>query len=203
MGVSMARSIYALCSTARRCISRRWAFVGLALGAGACVLSTGVHISGAVPAEARARDAWGNLPLSFEPNRGQARPDVEFLSRGNGYALYLTSTGADLVLRTPGAPHPGTVVRMQVVGARPGARARGVQELPGRSSYFVGKDPRKWRTDVPTYARVEYRDVYPGIDLVYRASISCITGRNADCWSTTSWSPPGPILRRFRSGFTG
>jgi hypothetical protein len=167
MGVTMARSIYALCSTARRLISRRWAFVSLALGAGACVLSMGAHLSGTGPAEARARTAWGNLPLSFEPNRGQTHPDVDFLSRGNGYALFLTSTEAVLVLRAPGPREAGTVVRMQVVGARPGAKATGAQELPGRTSYFVGKDPGKWRTDVAAYARVEYRDVYPGIDLVY------------------------------------
>ena len=70
------------------------------------------------------------------------------------------------MLRTPAAPYAGAVVRMQLVGARRQAEARGVQELPGRNSHFVGKDRRKWRTDVPTYARVEYRGVYPGVDLV-------------------------------------
>src|SRR5262245_16595924 len=167
MGVSMARSIYALCSTARRHFSRRLAFVCLALSAGAFAVSMGVHVLGTESAEARAREAWGNLPLSFEPNRGQAHPDVQFLSRGNGYALFLTPTEAVLVLDRPGGPDAGTVFRMQVVGARSEAKATGVQELPGRTSYFLGKDPGKWRTDVSTYARVEYRDVYPGIDLVY------------------------------------
>jgi hypothetical protein len=33
--------------------------------------------------------------------------------------------------------------------------------------YFLGNDPTQWRTDLPTYAQVFYRDVYPGIDLVY------------------------------------
>lgn len=163
----MARSIHALCSKARRLIFRRLTLVCLALGAVASIVSMGGPASGPVSAEARARGAWGTLPLSFEPNRGQTHPDVQFLSRGNGYALFLTSTEAVLVLRTPGAPDAGAVVRMQLVGARPRAKARGVQELPGRTSYFVGRDSGEWRTDVPNYARVEYRDVYPGVDLVY------------------------------------
>ena len=39
--------------------------------------------------------------------------------------------------------------------------------LPGKSNYFVGNDPNKWHTDVPTYAKVRYINVYPGIDLLY------------------------------------
>jgi VCBS repeat-containing protein len=43
----------------------------------------------------------------------------------------------------------------------------GQDELPGKVNYFIGNDPKKWRANVPTYAKVAYRDVYPGIDLVY------------------------------------
>ena len=43
----------------------------------------------------------------------------------------------------------------------------GLDELPGKSNYFIGNDPAKWRTNVPTYAKVRYENVYPGIDLVY------------------------------------
>jgi hypothetical protein len=42
-----------------------------------------------------------------------------------------------------------------------------LEELPGKANYFIGKDPTHWRTNVPTYAKVHYRDVYPGIDLLY------------------------------------
>ena len=31
-----------------------------------------------------------SVPLSFEPNQGQAASTVQFLSRGSGYALFLT-----------------------------------------------------------------------------------------------------------------
>src|SRR5436309_2468590 len=56
---------------------------------------------------------------------------------------------------------------MKLVGANPAPEISGLQELPGRSSYFKGRDPSKWHTRVPNYAAVRYKDVYPGIDLIY------------------------------------
>jgi hypothetical protein len=54
-----------------------------------------------------------------------------------------------------------------LAGANPSPHVTGRDELPGKSNYFVGNDPARWRTNVPAYARVHYRDVYPGVDLVY------------------------------------
>lgn len=68
-------------------------------------------------------------------------------------------------------PNPETrkpaVLRMKLVGANPKAKVTGLDELPGKSNYFLGNDPKKWRTNVSTYAKVKYKGVYPGIDLVY------------------------------------
>ena len=121
--------------------------------------------------------AYGNLPLSFEPNQGQTNSQVEFLSRGRGYTLFLTATEAVLSLPKPTAAKTnetedsgdttGVVLRMRLVGANPSPRVSGLKQLPGRSNYFLGNDPSKWRTNVPTYAKVQYEDVYPGVDLVY------------------------------------
>lgn len=121
--------------------------------------------------------AYGKLPLSFEANRGQADPEVRFLARGKGYTLFLTATETVLSLREPAAHgNPGrhekqagktTVLRMKLVGVNPEAQVEGVDELPGKSHYFIGNDPAKWRTNVPAYRSVEYRDVYPGVSLVY------------------------------------
>jgi hypothetical protein len=44
-----------------------------------------------------------------------------------------------------------------------------MDELPGKSNYFIGKDPKKWHTHVPTYGRVRFASIYPGVDLVYYA----------------------------------
>ncbi len=86
--------------------------------------------------------------------------------RGLGYKLYLTPREAVLVntLVSKGA---ADVVRMQLVGAEPSPRARGIDELPGKSHYLVGNDPANWRKNVPHYARVRYEGIYPGVDLVY------------------------------------
>jgi len=58
-------------------------------------------------------------------------------------------------------------LRMKLVNANSAAEVAGDAELPGKSNYFLGNDPAKWRTNVPTYAKVKYKDVYPGIDIVY------------------------------------
>ena len=128
------------------------------------------------------------LPISFEVNRGQTNAQVKFLSRGKGYTLFLNRTEAVMLLRRPGprvtdlgaaralgahreavAGSALAVLRMELVGASP-AHIAGSQELPGKSNYFIGNDPKKWLTNVPTYAQVKYRSVYPGMDLVYYGS---------------------------------
>jgi beta-propeller repeat-containing protein len=145
---------------------------------------TGLVLPVAAVAEARVSEAYGRLPLHFEANRGQTRQDVCFLARGPGYSLYLTAGEAVLVLARPNpdakrdlrstperlntqARATPVVVRMSLVGAAPKPLVSGLEELPGKANYFIGNDPAKWRTNVPTYAKVHYQDVYPGIDLVY------------------------------------
>jgi hypothetical protein len=67
----------------------------------------------------------------------------------------------------PQALTPPSVVRMQVLGGNPAPQVVGLDPLPGKVNYFLGNDPRQWHTNISTYAKVEYRDVYPGIDLDY------------------------------------
>src|SRR5438094_9715066 len=111
--------------------------------------------------------SYGRLPLQFEANQGQTDSQVRFLARGAGYSLYLTNGEAVLVLAKPNPDAKAAVLRMRLVNAAPAPRVSGLEELPGKANYFIGKDPAKWRTNVATYAKVHYRDVYPGIDLVY------------------------------------
>jgi uncharacterized protein YneR len=131
-------------------------------------------------ATAHLVEAYGKLPLSFEANQGQTDRQVKFLSRGSGYTLYLTPIEAVLVLRPAPArgkrqgasgsdlvPATPSVLRMQLLGANPAAPMRGLDELPGTVNYFVGRDPTKWQTHVPTFAKVKQAQVYPGVDLVY------------------------------------
>jgi hypothetical protein len=59
------------------------------------------------------------------------------------------------------------VVRMQLVGANPEPEIMGLNELSGKSHYLIGNNPQKWHTHIPTYTKVQYRNIYPGVDLVY------------------------------------
>lgn len=117
------------------------------------------------------------LPLFFEPNQGQTAPQVKFLARGAGYGLFLTADEAVLELQRsaisqqPSAVNSerpaSSVIRMRLEGANAAALVSGASPLPGKSSYFIGNDPSKWRHDIPQFARVQYQAVYPGVDLVY------------------------------------
>jgi len=110
-------------------------------------------------ADGAAREL-GRLPLWFEPNQGQAAGQVKYLSRGRGYSLLLAA-GEVLVGSGDAA------LRMRLLGANPAPALIGEEPLPGKSNYFLGKDPARWRTDIPHYAKVRYREVYPGIDIVF------------------------------------
>ncbi|MGD9052771.1 MAG: SBBP repeat-containing protein, partial [Desulfobacterales bacterium] len=108
--------------------------------------------------------AYLNLPLSFEANQGQTDPQVAFLSRGSGYTLFLTDSEAVVALSKSDSR---SVLRMILLGASTGSKATGIGKLPGKTNYFIGNDPGKWRTHIPSYQKVKYSDVYPGVDLVY------------------------------------
>ena len=122
---------------------------------------------------ARVADRFGRLPLSFEANKGQIDQPVKFLSHGPGYKLFLTANEAVLTLRKPQAPaddtkvREGSVLRLKMIGANTAPQIEGQDELPGKVNYFIGNDPEKWQRNVPTYRKVYYKDVYPGIDVVY------------------------------------
>ena len=138
-------------------------------------------------AKTRIAERFGLLPLSFERNAGQSDQAVKFLSRGPGYELFLTATEAVLTLEKPHAPRldefkrpvppsakatdanvrEGSVLRLKMIGANASAQVEGQDELPGKVNYLIGNDPENWRRDIPTFRRVHYKKVYPGIDLVY------------------------------------
>ena len=136
--------------------------------------------------QSRIADSYGKLPLCFEANQGQTDTSVKFLSRGSGYTLFLTSDEAVFSLYEASANTPpvrsqerrrpvvmstnNTVLRMKFVDANPTAKVIGSEELAGKSNYFIGNDPKRWLTGVPTYAKVKYEGVYSGIDLLYHGN---------------------------------
>src|SRR5438093_4582010 len=121
--------------------------------------------------QTRVQEGYGALPLSFEANLGQTDPRVQFLARGKGYTLFLTPNEAVFSLRKAKvevkAEYQQTVLPMRLEGPNPSPGASGLEPLPGIVNYFIGNNPQNWRTNIPTYKKVEYNEVYPGIDLAY------------------------------------
>ncbi|KKL20761.1 hypothetical protein LCGC14_2452240 [marine sediment metagenome] len=143
--------------------------------------------------EAAVQEAMAKLPLYFIKNEGQADRRVSYYLQGGNTSLYFTSKGVTFALTekgetstaanpgaaaTPKTPAPGSratnrrwAVKQEFLGANPASRPSGQQLTDARVSYFKG--PRsKWKTDLPTYSKVTYPDLWPGIDLVYSGNAS-------------------------------
>ena len=126
--------------------------------------------------------SYGQLPLTFEANQGQTDAQVKFLSRGNGYTAFLTAGAIVLSLRptdslktsqsidartTNKLRPPAVALQFSLVGGNQNSVVVGEDLQPGRVNYFIGNNPAKWQTNVPTYGRIRSKNVYPGIDLLY------------------------------------
>ena len=137
----------------------------------------------------RVQAAYAALPLAFEPNQGQTDGQVKYMARANGYTLFLTNQDAVFAFHSKSSANqlrmrgraamshsssatvakerPPAVVRMRLVGENLSAQITAANQLPGKSNYYLGNDPKKWQTNVSQYARVAYKNIYPGIDLAY------------------------------------
>ena len=126
---------------------------------------------------------FGRIPLTFESNQGQANAETKFLSRGRGYSISFEEHEAVLALskhkspnkvphesgsRGLSEPKPSShLIRLHLVGADETPQLSGEEKLSGTVNYFRGKSPSQWHTAIPTFAKVKYSGVYPGIDLLY------------------------------------
>lgn len=135
------------------------------------------------PPDRQAR--FAELPIGFAAPRGIPE-GVDYMARGFGYGIGVGAGGPVLVLgdsapasaggrdallgggRRPS--RPGAVVRMQLVGSDLAARAEVDALLPGKVNYLIGNDPNRWQRGIPTFGKVTYRGVYPGVDVDYRGN---------------------------------
>ncbi len=137
----------------------------------------------------RVRASLGALPLAFEANQGQTDPQVKYMARGNGYTAFLTanetvfalssSSQASIALNpkhgfggahqtaSPRTKDRTAAIHMQLVGENAQPQITAGSQLPGHSSYFIGNNRSQWHADVPQYARVSYRNVYPGVNMAF------------------------------------
>ncbi len=125
------------------------------------------------------------MPLFFEANEGQTDPSVRFLTRSGGYTMFLTPTETVLVegkngiasgrkfgkgltaFRADEKNSKQSVLRMELLGANAAPEFQGLQELPGKVNYLIGKDEAAWHTNVALFSEVQVAKVYPGVDLLF------------------------------------
>jgi hypothetical protein len=123
-------------------------------------------------AQARLLDTYRAAPRYFELNRGQTDARVRFLSRHGSSALFLTAGGAVLAFNpklseTAKPPAKRAVLSLTWTHASAHHSIAGIGKLPSRTNYFVGSDERNWVTGIPSYSKVEYRGLYPGVNLLF------------------------------------
>jgi Beta-propeller repeat len=135
---------------------------------------------------ARVRASLEASPLAFEANQGQTDPQVKYMARGSGYTVFLTANDTVFALHSssqasatrPSQNRGGTTqsvaqknrtaaIHMHLVGGNPQSRITAGSQLPGRSNYFIGNDPSQWHANVAQYARISYRDAYPGVNMAF------------------------------------
>lgn len=116
---------------------------------------------GAQKSPADPEQSFRGLPLVFEPNHGQAPPDVRFVSRRGGLATSILDDGL-LVRAGSGGP-----LGIRLMGSSPPSSVVGADPTGGVSNYYRGRDTNHWHEGVPHYRRVVINDVYAGVNLVY------------------------------------
>jgi hypothetical protein len=149
----------------------------------------GQFLTGDQPSLQAVQSNLSAMPLSFTENRGQFGNKAMFKAEAGGATFYfcrdevayLFTRNTDQLEESliPGSPGPenkfnhprykqeATLIKVRFVGANPDAEIIGEDRQAHNNNYFLGNDPAKWRTDVPNWSSVIYRNIYPGIDLKY------------------------------------
>jgi hypothetical protein len=130
-----------------------------------------------------------NMPLSFTENQGQWDERVLFQANAGGATMWFTKEGVyyqfsrripkgarplnDPMNRLPDriADEPDSIeqlfIKSTFVGANRNPIVHGEEAMEYKCNYFIGNDQTKWRTDVPNYKVIVFKDIYTGIDLKY------------------------------------
>src|SRR4051812_9649879 len=107
-----------------------------------------------LPGAAKA-PTYGQLPLSFEPNRGQTDADVLYLARGSQQTVLIKQRSAELHFA-------GEVLQVNFIGGSPSAAVHARDRQAGVSNYYPDADRKRWLTGIPNFGAVEYPGIFPG-----------------------------------------
>lgn len=142
-------------------------------------------------AESQALSAYGKLPLFFVENKGQADTSLQFYSYGG--QMYFSPEGIythfiqrdstahdrfrdryherDFISQDTTPIHEKhLVLKKRFLNANTHCEIEGEEELPGKINYFIGNDSTKWHTNLRTFKQIRYKNLYPGVDLVYHGN---------------------------------
>jgi hypothetical protein len=151
--------------------------------------------------QAFVQSDYAKAPLAFTPNVGQTDSSVQFVTQHAGFTGFV-GQGGQVTFEFPlpsdattGSTGGADVFRMSLVGANPNAAVSTGTLLPSTTNYYLG-DPSQWYADVPNYASVTYRDVYPGIDMMLRAD-------TAGHFSYDFLAQPGADLSQIKVAWQG
>lgn len=118
-------------------------------------------------------------PLAFTSNAGQTDPKVKFVAQGKGYTLFMTPQSVvfsfyglapQRTVPPANTPTVAATLQMTLQNSNLKPTIEGVGAQANSVNCYLGNDPKQWRTNIPNYTKVRYRQVYPGIDLVYYGS---------------------------------
>ncbi|MGH2820323.1 MAG: SBBP repeat-containing protein, partial [Actinomycetota bacterium] len=126
----------------------------------------------------RALEALADVPPTFVENAGQTDPRVRYYAQGSRYAFYLTrrkilfsfveSIKSRASLSGDESSAGGVTLALRFLGANPHVVVEASGRSPGEVNYLRGNDPARWHTELPSYSRVVYRRLWPGVDLMLR-----------------------------------
>jgi hypothetical protein len=123
--------------------------------------------SPAAVTKAEALSSYGRLPLSFIRNAGQENSRIRYYAYGRNLSASFSPAGAMLAFLRG---HRGFALQLAFLGARQDLEPVGNDKTAAKVNYLLGRNRAKWRTGLPTFARIVYRNVWPGIDVAFRGA---------------------------------
>jgi hypothetical protein len=135
------------------------------------VISGNVGISESIKIENEKSSIDFSSPfLFFTENAGQFHKDVLYQVRTSAVTIFLCHDELVSVFSRPGEKESEVEIQSivtKIIGANNDVIIQGEGVLPHHNNYYIGNDPDKWYIDVPNYKAVNYKNIYPGIDLKF------------------------------------
>jgi len=113
-------------------------------------------------AKRKVLEAFRKFPLYFISNEGQIDARVAYYAKGSGYTIFFTKDEAVFAF------HDELILRLRYLGANSKVMLRGTKVADAKVNYYLGNDPERWKSNIPTFSEITYKEIYPGIDLIYK-----------------------------------